>query len=339
MARFATYYFRYKHDFGPHDWDDRQKHLGSLFVDDKSIVFGQGDPTEEQKAQRIPYRRVFDHRVYHLKANPNIIVMQIANSIDIPLENKFEERVVRDEPSLFVIIDNREGMRAVAIQNRQRAFSAPKRVADMMAAKISSTLYREHCYSLQILPEYYPEDLFKAWEEQQERAMALSFPTTFEMSDEEIMQKVAELKTQGKSYFDDTFIPMMLGFAAEGKRAQYKDRLMVMPANKNTALYVDKTSSYMKNLITLARAANEPVEIIVKGGTKFRCFVESDDDNTDKIVHHSFDDRLLAMLFNGRKPGGEEASAEEMAKAEGMVVEMMNGMKHESEDAEEEDVA
>ena len=131
----------------------------------------------------------------------------------------------------------------------------------------------------------------------------------------------------------------MLGFAAEGKRAQYKDRLMVMPANKNTALYVDKTSSYMKNLITLARAANEPVEIIVKGGTKFRCFVESDDDNTDKIVHHSFDDRLLAMLFNGRKPGGEEASAEEMAKAEGMVVEMMNGMKHESEDAEEEDVA
>ena len=115
MARFATYYFRYKHDFGPHDWGDRQKHLGSLFVDDKSIVFGQGDPTEEQKAQSIPYRRVFDHRVYHLKANPNIIVMQIANSIDIPLENKFEERVVRDEPSLFVIIDNREGMRAVDV--------------------------------------------------------------------------------------------------------------------------------------------------------------------------------------------------------------------------------
>lgn len=339
MAKFATYYFQYIHDFAPHEWEDRQRHLAALFDEDGSIVFGEGTPTEEQMAEGKAYKRVFEHRVYHLRNYPDIIVMQIANSIDVPMEKNFEPKVVNNEPSLFVIIDNREGVRTVAIQNRREAFSAPKRVADILAEKINKVLYYQHCYSLKILPEYYPEDLFKAWEEQQRNANALRFPSSYEMADDEIMRKVEELKTEGKEFFDDRLIPSILAMATEAKKAKYKGKYTVMPEDKKTALYVDKTTVYMRNLLTLARATGEPVEIVTKGGTTFRCFVESDGDNTDKIVHSQFDDRLLEMLFKGKRTDGERAEREDIDKAETKIMEMLNGMKHVSEDVEAEENA
>lgn len=132
MAKFADYYIKYKHEFAPYDWEDRQKHLATLFQEDKDIVFGEGEASEEQAKKGIPYDKVYNHRVYHLESNPNIIVMQFANSIDIPIEIKYENSIAKTEPSCFVIIDNREGMRTIAIQNRRKAFSAPKRVAEIL---------------------------------------------------------------------------------------------------------------------------------------------------------------------------------------------------------------
>lgn len=57
MARFAHFFIKYKHEFAPHHWEDRQHHLGRLFEEDSSIDFRLGEG-ETQK--------VFNHRVYHL---------------------------------------------------------------------------------------------------------------------------------------------------------------------------------------------------------------------------------------------------------------------------------
>lgn len=339
MARFATYYFRYNHELGPYEWEKRQEHLASLFESNDSIIFGEGVPSEEQQKNDIPYAKVFNHRVYHLKCNPNIIVMQFANSIDIPVESKFEQTVVKDEPSLFVIIDNRKDIRTVAIQNRRKAFSAPKRVAQIIADRIDKTLYGKYCYSTEILPEFYPVDLFKAWQEQQQHAQAIRFSPSDAMTADEIMQKVNGLKD--KDYYDDSLMPMLLQLNLEAKKAKYKQKFTVTPEDKKTALYVDKTTAYMKSLITLASATGEPVELVTKEGAVFKCFVEPDDDNTDKIVHRKFGDALLEMLFKGCKANGEKAESDDIAKAEAAVVEMLGGMKHMSEDIEkkEEDAA
>ena len=43
-----------------------------------------------------------------------------------------------------------------------------------------------------------------------------------------------------------------------------------MNTTRKTALYVDKTTPYMKNLITLASATGEPVEIVTKEGAVFK---------------------------------------------------------------------
>ena len=46
------------------------------------------------------------------------------------------------------------------------------------------------------------------------------------------------------------------------------------------------------------------------------------------------------MLFKGKRPDGQKAESEDIDKAEAMIVEMLGGMKHVSEDVEEaEDVA
>ena len=67
MAQFADYYIRYKYDFAPYEWENRQSHLAALFAEDSTIVFGEGDPSEEQQQEGIPYAKVFNHRVYHLE--------------------------------------------------------------------------------------------------------------------------------------------------------------------------------------------------------------------------------------------------------------------------------
>lgn len=38
MAQFADYYIRYKYDFAPYDWENRQSHLAALFAEDSTIV-------------------------------------------------------------------------------------------------------------------------------------------------------------------------------------------------------------------------------------------------------------------------------------------------------------
>ncbi len=334
MAKFAKYWLRYDYDFSPHSWEDRQQHLADLFKDSDSIVFGEGEPSEEQKKEGIPYAKVFNHRIYHLRCNPNIIIMQLANNIDIPMETNFEAVVAKNEPSLFAIIDNREGMRTIAIQNRRKAFSAPRRVAQIIAERVNDRLYHKYCYRLEILPEYYPADLFQAWKEQQECAQNLRFPCTTELSEEEIMKRVDDLKKQGKDYFADSLMPMLLEMRMEAKKAKYDMKLAVMPDCKNTAMFVDKTTMYMKNLITFASAIGEPVEIVTKEGAVFRCFVEPEEENTDKIVHCNLDESLLNLLFKGRKNNYEVAEPEDVDKAENAVVEMLNGMKHTSEDIE-----
>ena len=112
-----------------------------------------------------------------------------------------------------------------------------------------------------------------------------------------------------------------------------------MPEDKKTALYVDKSSVYMRNLLTLADALDEPVELITNDGGTFRCFIDNDEDNTDKIVSHEFNENFLEMLFKTKKKDGCKIEHEDRLKAEEEVVGLMNSMKHEVTDEEEEQAA
>ncbi len=337
MGRFSTYYFKYSgNPDSCYGWEDRQKNLAALFEKDDSITFGEGIPTDQKKKDGIPYDKVFNHRVYHLRCNPSIIVMQIANSIDVPVENKFEHTVVKDEPSLFVIIDNREDVRTVAIQNRYKAFAATKTVARILASNIDNAIFKNHCYATEILPVFYPADLFKTWSALQQHAQSMKFSVSEEMTDDEIRRKLNEMKD--KDYYEDSLITYLRRLSLDAIKANYKHTITVMPKDKKTALYVDKTTVYMKNLLTMASVTGEPVEIITKEGVVFKCFVEPEEENTDKVVQREMDVALLETLIKGEKEKGVKAETEDIAKAEEAVVEMLNGIKQPSKDIETTDI-
>ena len=329
MAKFAQYYIKYKHEAGCYDWEQRQQHLGALFKKDESVEFYLGEDTD---------RKVYKHKVYHLSTVPNITVMRFANNIDIPVERDFEPAMAKDEPSCFVIIDNRERLRTVAIQKRKRAFGNTHQVAKILSFVIAKQLFYEHCYGFEILPDYYPVDLFKVWERQQAHAQSMRFGVP-EMERDEILRKVEDLKSKNRDSFDDSLMGSLLEFLLAQKQAKYKGHYTVMPEDKGTALYVDKSSVFMRNLLTFAEAVDEPVELITNDGGTFRCFIDKDEDNTDKIVSHEFNENYLEMLFRARKKDGSNVEPEDRLKAEEEVLGLMNSMKHEVTDGEEEQAA
>ena len=329
MAKFAQYYIKYKHEAGCYDWEQRQQHLGALFKKDESVEFYLGEDTD---------RKVYKHKVYHLSTVPNITVMRFANNIDIPVERDFEPAMAKDEPSCFVIIDNRERLRTVAIQKRKRAFGNTHQVAKILSFVIAKQLFYEHCYGFEILPDYYPVDLFKVWERQQAHAQSRRFGVP-EMERDEILRKVEDLKSKNRDSFDDSLMGSLLEFLLAQKQAKYKGHYTVMPEDKGTALYVDKSSVFMRNLLTFAEAVDEPVELITNDGGTFRCFIDKDEDNTDKIVSHEFNENYLEMLFRARKKDGSNVEPEDRLKAEEEVLGLMNSMKHEVTDGEEEQAA
>lgn len=329
MSRFAQYYIRYKHEFCPHNWEQRQDHLALLFENDDSIQFFLGEGNE---------RKVYKHRVYHLNTNKNIIVMRFANDIDIPVERDFEESVAKDEPSCFVIIDNRANLRTVAIQKRKRAFSNTRQVAKIISNVVDHQLYLNNCYRFEILPDYYPVDLFKVWEKHQAHSQAMRFGLP-DMEKDEILRLVEKLKSKNRPYFDDSLMGSYLELILAQKQAKYKGHFTVMPEDKKTALFVDISSVYMRNLLTFAEAVGEPVELVTKDGGTFRCFIDNDEDISDKIVSHEFNDNYLEILFKEAKKDGSKIEQEDRLKAEEEVVEFMNSMKHEAVIAEEEEQA
>lgn len=323
MARFAQFYIKYNHELAPYQWENRQQHLGRLFETDTSIDFllGEGDQ-----------QKVFNHRVYHLQSAPEIIVMQFANSIDIPIEKHYEPSVARDEPSCFVVIDNRRGLRTVAIHRRKKAFGNPQQVARILSRTISAKLYADYCYTFDILPDYYPEDLFKTWRRLQQYSQNLIFGTPEGMTESEILDRVEQLRGEGKEYFDDSLMSHLLPMAMAAKRDKYKSLYTVMPEEAKTALYVDTTTTYMKNLLTLSRATDTPVEIVTSDGAHFPCLIDSDETLSDKIVTQDFDAILLECLFHGTDKEGAPLEQPKRIELEAKVIELMNAGKHESEE-------
>lgn len=338
MARFAKYFIKYHYDFSPYEWENRQQHLAALFTKDENITFGIGEPSEEQRTRGELFAKTYNHRVYHLQNNPAIIVMQFANSIDIPVEINYAPSTAKDEPSCFVIIDNREGVRTVAIQKRRKAFADTAKVANILTDRIDEELFKQYCYKMEILPDFYPEDLFEAWELLQRNAQEMRFGVP-DMEQNEIIKKVNELKAKGREYFDDSLIEPLLQLAVAAKQAKYKQLYRVMPEDKQNAMYVDKTSVFMRNLVTLSSAIEMPIEIVTKDGASFRCYVDSDEDNTDRIINREFDANLLEQLFSKKKKDGERLEQSDITRIEGEIVELLNSMKHESEDEEGEQVA
>ena len=155
MAKFAQYYLKYKLDdlFAQETKADRQKFFGALFEKDESIEFAVGEGED---------RKVFKPKVYHLSLNKDIIVMRIANDTTKEVEQDFKKIDVKHEPSCFVVIDNRERCRRIAVQKQEGALT-PKRVCEILTKVVGDKMLAEHYIGIELFPQFYPKDFYKAW--------------------------------------------------------------------------------------------------------------------------------------------------------------------------------
>uniref|UniRef100_UPI004029AAF2 hypothetical protein n=1 Tax=Prevotella sp. TaxID=59823 RepID=UPI004029AAF2 len=310
MAKFSHYYLKYKLDdiFAQELKAERQKLFGEMLEKDDSISFILGE--DENKKH-------YKHMVKHLRLNHDIIVMRIANDSKKDVIQDFKKMSVRHEPPCYVIIDNREHCRRVAIQRNKDAWASTDSVAKVMTTVLDKALRRSCYIGISMHPQYYPKDFYKAWRMHQHHTSRLWFGLT----EGEIPQS---FRTEPQT--DDTIMGFALEVNEELQRKKYRTELVLSSAQNNTPLFVDEDSVYIRNLVNFHALTGSPIVIETSDGARFTCFIDDEEDSAN-IITSEMDRNILDILF-----GEAEGDA---ATAESKVMEFVNGMKYEVDDNEQ----
>ena len=310
MAKFSHYYLKYKLDdiFAQEHKAERQKLFGEMLEKDDSISFILGE--DENKKH-------YKHMVKHLRLNHDIIVMRIANDSKKDVIQDFKKMSVRHEPPCYVIIDNREHCRRVAIQRNKDAWASTNSVAAVMTTVLDEALRRSCHIGISMHPQYYPKDFYKAWRMHQHHTSRLWFGLT----EGEIPQS---FRTEPQT--DDTIMGFALEVNEELQRKKYRTELVLSSAQNNTPLFVDEDSVYIRNLVNFHALTGSPIVIETSDGARFTCFIDDEEDSAN-IITSEMDRNILDILF-GEAEG-------DVATAESKVMEFVNRMKYEVDDNEQ----
>lgn len=310
MAKFSHYYLKYKLDdiFAQEHKAERQKLFGEMLEKDDSISFVLGE--DENKKH-------YKHMVKHLRLNHDIIVMRIANDSKKDVIQDFKKMSVRHEPPCYVIIDNREHCRRVAIQRNKDAWASTDSVAKVMTTVLDKALRRSCYIGISMHPQYYPKDFYKAWRMHQHHTSRLWFGLT----EGEIPQS---FRTEPQT--DDTIMGFALEVNEELQRKKYRTELVLSSAQNNTPLFVDEDSVYIRNLVNFHALTGSPIVIETSDGARFTCFIDDEEDSAN-IITSEMDRNILDILF-----GDAEG---DVATAESKVMEFVNRMKYEVDDNEQ----
>ena len=310
MAKFSHYYLKYKLDdiFAQEHKAVRQKLFGEMLEKDDSISFILGE--DENKKH-------YKHMVKHLRLNHDIIVMRIANDSKKDVIQDFKKMSVRHEPPCYVIIDNREHCRRVAIQRNKDAWASTDSVAKVMTTVLDKALRRSCYIGISMHPQYYPKDFYKAWRMHQHHTSRLWFGLT----EGEIPQS---FRTEPQT--DDTIMGFALEVNEELQRKKYRTELVLSSAQNNTPLFVDEDSVYIRNLVNFHALTGSPIVIETSDGARFTCFIDDEEDSAN-IITSEMDRNILDILF-GEAEG-------DVATAESKVMEFVNRMKYEVDDNEQ----
>ena len=303
MAKFAQYYLKYnlEHMFSFEYKDERQKHFGAFFETDESIEFFMGEGEE---------KKTYKHKVYHLSLNKNIIVMRFANDKKTTVEQDFKEVSVRHEPSCYVIIDNRDNCRRIAIQKNKNAFNSTKAVSNILTKCINDIMQIKYFMGIELLPQYYPKDFYKAWRLHQHHTSRLRF----NISEGELPQNFDR-----NEWDDDSIMGFAIKTNEDSLRKKYRTVLELNPPEDIPFLLVDEDSTYIKNLVKFSANTCSRIEIVTSDGAIFNCYID-DAEESDSIVCNELDVDLLDALF--------DETTDEREQLETQILEYVNGMKY-----------
>ncbi len=310
MAKFAQYYLEYINVdiFSKEEWAERQKHFGSYFESNNSIEFFSGEGND---------KKTYKHEVYHLSSNKDIIVMRIANNKQKDVIQNFKKLSVKHEPPCYVIIDNRDKCRRIAIQSNKDSFYKTDTLKDIIQDVLEKKMMAEHNINIRLHPQFYPRDFYKAWELRQYTTSAIRF----NVSEGELPRDFS------REVLDDNSI---MGFAIkvneEECRKKYRTVLELNPPEDKPFLEVDYESAFIRNLVNLHAMTGASIVIITKDGSRFSCYID-DDEESNMIVTNEIDSEYLDDLFPESGDYNNEDVRKKIEDAEKKLVEFVNNMK------------
>lgn len=310
MAKFAQYYLEYLKDslFSEKEWAERQNHFGAYFETNESIDFSLGEDEG---------RKTYKHDVYHLSSNKDIIVMRIANDKTKEVIQDFKSVPVRHEPPCFVIIDNRDRCRRIAIQKNKEAFNTTDSLKKIIQEVLDRRMQADHYMGLKLHPQFYPRDFYKAWRLRQYTTSCIRFnisegqmPDTFE----------------GEDLDDQSIMDFAIRLNEEESRKKYRSVLELNPPTDTPFLAVDESSTFIRNLVKFHANTGASIEIVTNDGSRFTCYID-DDEESDSIVTNEIDTEHLDLLFLDKAEKEDEEVRKRITAAEKALVEFINKMK------------
>lgn len=317
MAKFAQYYLEYLNDnlFANKEWADRQKHFGAYFESNESINFSSGGD-EGQK--------IYKHEVYHLSTNKNIIVMRIANDKTKEVIQDFKTVSVKHEPPCFVIIDNRDRCRRIAIQKNRESFTTTDSLKKIIQEVLDRRMQTDHYMGIKLHPQYYPRDFYKAWRLRQYTTSCIRF---------NISDGVLPDRFVGEDLDDESIMDFAIKLNEEESKKKYRSVLELNPASGMPFLAVDESSSYIRNLVKFHANTGASIEIVTNDGSRFTCYIDNDEES-DSIVTNEIETEYLDILFWDKADKEDEEVRKKITAAENELVEFINKMKVEADEEE-----
>ncbi len=310
MIKFAQYYLEYKHVglFSDESWHERQKHFASYFESDHSIEFFSGDGNE---------KKTYKHEVYHLSMNKDIIVMRIANNKQKDVIQNFKTVSVKHEPSSYVIIDNRDKCRRIAIQRNKESFNTTDTLKNIFQDVLEKKMMAEHDINISLHPQFYPRDFYKAWTLREHTTSAIRFNVSEGGLPNGFSREVLD---------DNSIMGFAIKVNEEECRKKYNTVLELNPPEDKPYLEVDYESAYIRNLVNFHAITGSSIDIITKDGSRFSCYID-DDEESNMIVTNEIDSEYLDDLFPESGDYNNEDVRKKIEDAEKMLVEFVNNMK------------
>lgn len=326
MAKFALYALKYTDHFTPNlfqndpdadmqdNWSVRQELFGKLFAEDKSITF-----------QPVEGRKAYPHRVYHCIANPNIIIMRFANVKDMIIEQDFEEKHVEHNPSCYVIIDNRERCRRIAIQKLRTSFSSTDQVARIIEICVNEALKCKQL-SVSLTAQRYPLDFYKLWNQEALQTERLRFQIS-----SDILIPTSEYNDIAEPE-DETETEYLVRMEEAGRKELDANCYVEYASRKKGApLRLNESSQVIKRLVYASAGSGTSIELITLDGDIVQCYIDTDLESDDKIKTHEIETEWLETIFDiKRKPGVDNGQhAKDVERAEAKVLEHVGFIKRE----------
>ena len=297
--------------FADKEWAERQIHFGAYFETNESIDFSLGEDED---------RKTYKHDVYHLSTNKDIIVMRIANVKTKEVIQDFKTVPVRHEPPCFVIIDNRDRCRRIAIQKNKESFNTTDSLKKIVQEVLNRRMTADHFMGLKLHPQFYPRDFYKAWNLRQYTTSCIRF----NISDGQLPDKF-----ECEDLDDQSIMNFAIKLNEEENRKKYRSVLELNPAADMPFLAVDESSAYIRNLVKFHAQTGASIEIVTNDGSRFTCYID-DDEESDSIVTNEIDTEYLDTLFLDTTEKEDEEVRKRITTAEKELVEFINKMKVEA---------